>query len=116
MNKQICKRGRACFVKNNSGVYSNSIYFFFWSECLRWGPTSLQTVKRNVSGVYTVCTMLGAEDQNKKYILLLINREISIFTKQACPLLQKLVRIPFVNILYDFVCIIIIYIYKNAKI
>ena len=71
---RFCKRGRACFVKIDISFFisiSNSIYFFFWSECLRWGPTSLQTVKRNISGVYTVCTMLGAEDQNKKYILLL---------------------------------------------
>ena len=26
-------------------------------ECLRWGPTSLQTVKLNEYEVFTVCTM-----------------------------------------------------------
>ena len=40
-------------------------------ECLRWGPTSLQTVKRNVSEVCTVCTMLGAGNKKKKNILIL---------------------------------------------
>ena len=47
---------------------STFIYFFFWSKCLRWGPTSLQTVKMNVCEVFTVCTQLGAGDQNRKYI------------------------------------------------
>ena len=45
------------------------MYFLFILESLRWGPTSLQTVKRNVSSVYTVCTLLGGENINKKYIL-----------------------------------------------
>ena len=43
-------------------------------ECLRWGPTSLQTVKRNISGVYTVCTQLGAGNINLKYTLLRLFR------------------------------------------
>ena len=46
------------------------MYFLFILESLRWGPTSLQTVKRNVSGVYTVCTMLGAGNIKLKYALL----------------------------------------------
>ena len=48
----------------------SNVYFKFMLECLRWGPTSLQTVKQHFSGVYTVCTMLGAENINLKYTLL----------------------------------------------
>ena len=39
-------------------------------ECLRWGPTSLQTVKLNEYEVFTVCTMFGAE--NKSFILFIV--------------------------------------------
>ena len=39
-------------------------------ECLRWGPTSLQTVKRHFSKVFTVCTQLGAGNIKFKYTLL----------------------------------------------
>ena len=39
-------------------------------ECLRWGPTSLQTVKRNVGEVFTVCTMLGAGNIKFKHTML----------------------------------------------
>ena len=51
---------------------SKIIYFLFLLECLRWGPTSLQTVMQSFSFLaFTVCTMLGAENKNKKYIILL---------------------------------------------
>ena len=36
-------------------------------ECLRWGPTSLQTVKMNECEFYTVCTQLGAGNIKLKH-------------------------------------------------
>ena len=39
-------------------------------ECLRWGPTSLQTVKMNECEFYTVCTQLGAGNIKLKHTVL----------------------------------------------
>ena len=51
--------------------YANKyvVCFRFLLECLRWGPTSLQTVKLSISEIYTVCTQLGAENKNLKHTI-----------------------------------------------
>ena len=49
----------------------NLYIFYFWSECLRWGPTSLQTVKLNVGEVLQFVRCWGPKTKNKKHINLL---------------------------------------------
>ena len=50
---------------------SKIIYFLFLLECLRWGPTSLQTVMRNEIEHLQFVRCWGPEIKIKKYILLL---------------------------------------------
>ena len=52
--------------------FAEEVYIFlFLLECLRWGPTSLQTVMRNVIEHLQFVRSWGPEIKIKKYILLL---------------------------------------------
>ena len=44
----------------------------FLFECLRWGPTSLQTVKQHVSGVLQFVRSWGPKIKILKHTLLLL--------------------------------------------
>ena len=44
----------------------SNVIFNFMLECLRWGPTSLQTVKMSECEFYTVCTQLGGRKHKIK--------------------------------------------------
>ena len=52
--------------------FAEEVYIFlFLLECLRWGPTSLQTVMRNVIEHLQFVRSWGPEIKIKKHILLL---------------------------------------------
>ena len=68
-----------------TAIFREEVYiFFFLLECLRWGPTSLQTVNDTLVEFLQFVRSWGPEIKIKKYILLLdinITVNCNIFNK-----------------------------------